>query len=58
MAHDLDQETTKISTSPNNFGDNKLDKSGELNESMTIAPSGKDEYTRTIHNVKGGNTSE
>ena len=58
MAHDLDQETDKITTSPDNFKDTKLDKSNELNESMTIDPSGRDEYTNTIHNVGGGNTNE
>lgn len=34
-------------------GDNKLDKSTELNESMTIAPSGKDEYENKIKNIGG-----
>lgn len=33
------------------FGDSKLDKSTELNSSMSISPSSPDEYTRTI----GGN---
>ena len=34
-------------------GDNKLDKSTELNETMTIAPSGKDEYENKIKNIGG-----
>lgn len=34
-------------------GDNKLDKSTELNETMTIAPSGQDEYENKIKNIGG-----
>ena len=34
-------------------GDNKLDKGVELNETMTIAPSGKDEYENKIKNIGG-----
>ena len=37
------------------YGDNKLDKSTELNESMSIAPSGSDEYTKKIHSLGGSN---
>ena len=36
------------------FGDTKLSKENELNESMTITPQAQDEYTTTIENL-GGN---
>ena len=32
------------------YGDDKLNKSSELNETMSIAPTSEDEYTRTIEN--------
>lgn len=38
-----------------NYGDNKLDKSDELNSSMSISNKVSDEYTRTIHNIGGAN---
>lgn len=34
-------------------GDNKLDKSSELNDTMTIIATGKDEYENTIKNIGG-----
>lgn len=45
------------SMSPSNFGDNKLNKSTELNDSMSIKNQSQDEYTRKIKNI-GGNQSE
>lgn len=36
------------------FGDEKLDKKEELNETMTVTQNAQDEYTRKIHNI-GGN---
>lgn len=36
------------------YGENRLDKSKELNETMTINESSRDEYTETLHNL-GGN---
>lgn len=47
------QEPTARSFTHANMGDNKLDKSVELNESMTIANSAQDEYTRKIFNIGG-----
>lgn len=38
----------------NNYGDDKLDKSQELNESMSIRESSPDDYTRKIRNLGGG----
>jgi len=37
------------------FKDNKLDKSRELNNNMTIKNSSQDEYTRIIKNIGGNN---
>lgn len=35
------------------YKDDKLDKSVELNETMTINQSSKDEYESTLHNLGG-----
>lgn len=35
------------------YKDEKLDKSKELNASMTIRQTAKDEYTRTLENLGG-----
>lgn len=35
------------------YGDEKVDKSSELNESMSIAPSSPDEYSRKIMSIGG-----
>lgn len=35
------------------FGDNKLSKSTELNESMSISDSSRDEYESKIHSLGG-----
>lgn len=37
------------------FGENKLDKSMELNDSMTIKETGKDDYSQTLHSLGGNN---
>lgn len=39
------------------FGDEKMNKNKELNETMSIANSSPDEYTRKIQSL-GGNTNE
>lgn len=36
-----------------NYGEDKADKSNELNESMTIKKTSPDEYTRKIMNIGG-----
>ena len=38
-----------------NYGEEKLDKSTELNETMTIANTNADDYTKKIHNLGGTN---
>lgn len=35
------------------YGDNKLNKSTELNETMTINENSRDSYTETLHNLGG-----
>ena len=35
------------------YQDDKLDKSNELNESMTISEASRDEYEQTIHSIGG-----
>lgn len=47
------QEPTTRSFTHANMGDNKLDKSVELNSSMSIADGAQDEYTRKIFNLGG-----
>lgn len=38
---------------PDSFGDNKINKSMELNSSMSIAAEGADEYEQRIRNLGG-----
>ena len=37
------------------YGSEKLDKSDELNKSMTIGEKPKDSYTKTVEDLRGGN---
>jgi len=37
------------------YGDDKLDKSAELNSSMSIEDKPMDEYERKLHNLGGSN---
>lgn len=53
MEHELYHEDTARSTVKSDFGDQKLDKSKELNESMTINESSRDEYEKKIHSLGG-----
>lgn len=53
MAHDLAQENTATSKMKSHYNDGKLDKSKELNDSMTISESGRDEYEKTIRSLGG-----
>ena len=47
--------TAKTFNSGGDFGMEKLSKANELNESMSIAPPGRDEYETTIWNIGGAN---
>lgn len=53
MAHELDQENERHSKMKSHFGDSKLDKSKELNESMTITKQEPDEFERTAKTLGG-----
>lgn len=55
MAHELEQENTATSKMKSDYNDTKLDKSKELNDSMTINESSRDEYEKTIHSIGGNN---
>lgn len=47
--------TAKTFNSGGDFGMDKLSKANELNDSMSIQPSGKDEYESKLWNIGGSN---
>lgn len=51
---DLQAENESRSMMKGSYNDHKLDKSNELNDSMTIDEASRDEYESTIHTL-GGN---
>ena len=51
----LEQTNDNRSMMKSSYGDQKLDKSNELNDSMTINKSSRDEYESTLHNIGGVN---
>lgn len=53
MDYNLESKNEMRSMMKGNYEDHKLDKSNELNESMTINPASRDEYERTISNLGG-----
>ncbi len=53
--NELEQKNETRSMMKTSFNDQKLDKSNELNESMTINESSRDEYESTLHNIGGVN---
>ena len=55
MTHDLEAENTAKSKMKSDYGDVKLDKSKELNDSMTISEASRDEYESTLHILGGKN---
>lgn len=50
----LEQTNETRSTMKGSYNDHKLDKSNELNDSMTINEASRDEYENTLHSL-GGN---
>ena len=50
---ELEQTNETRSMMKGSYQDNKLDKSNELNESMTISEASKDEYEQTLHTLGG-----
>jgi len=53
--NDLEQTNTTRSMMKGSYNDTKLDKSNELNDSMTLNESSRDEYENTLHNIGGSN---
>ena len=51
--NELEQTNETRSMMKGSYQDNKLDKSNELNESMTISEASRDEYEQTIHSIGG-----
>lgn len=51
--NDLEQKNTTRSMMSGNYGDNKMDKSNELNDSMTINEGSRDEFESTLHTLGG-----
>lgn len=50
---DLHAENENRGMMKSDYGDNKVDKSNELNESMTISEQSRDEYEQTVHTLGG-----
>ena len=53
IMHDLEQTNEARSMMKGSYQDHKLDKSNELNESMTINEASRDEYEQKIHSLGG-----
>ena len=51
---ELEQQNEMRGMMPGSYDDDRLDKSVELNDSMTINEASRDEYEQTIHNIGGG----
>ena len=52
----LEQKNETRSMMKGSYNDHRLDKSKELNESMTINENSRDEYENTLHSL-GGRTN-
>lgn len=55
--NDLEQKNDTRSMMKGSYNDHKLDKSAELNDTMTINEGSRDEFERTLHNIGGGNNN-
>jgi len=51
--NEIDQTNDARSMMKSDFKDTKLDKSNELNESMTINEQSRDEYENQLHTMGG-----
>nr|DAG12545.1 MAG TPA: hypothetical protein [Caudoviricetes sp.] len=49
------EQNERPSLMQSNYSDNKLDKSKELNERMSITQQAPDEYENKLHSIQGGN---
>ena len=54
---DLEATNETRSMMKGSYNDHKLDKSNELNDSMTLNETSRDEYEKTLHNIGGGNNA-
>lgn len=52
---DLEQNNENRGMMKGSYNDTRLDKSKELNDSMTINEGSRDEYEQTIHGIGGAN---
>ena len=55
MDYNLESGNEMRSMMKGNYEDHKLDKSNELNESMTIDTRSRDEYEQALSNIGGSN---
>ena len=53
--NELEKRNDNRSFMKGNYDDSRLDKSKELNESMTIQTTERDSYESKIHNLGGNN---
>ena len=51
--NELEQKNNTRSFMKGTYQDNKLDKSSELNDSMSIDEKSRDEYEQKLHNLGG-----
>lgn len=52
-----ENKNTTRSMMNGSYGDNKMDKSKELSDTMSIKPTSQDEYTRKINNIGGSSNA-
>ena len=51
--NELEQTNDTRSMMKGSYQDNKLDKSNELNDAMTISEASRDEFEQTLHTLGG-----
>lgn len=56
--NELEQTNETRNMMKSSFNDSKLDKSNELNDTMTLNEGSRDEYEKTLHNLGGGNNND
>ena len=55
--NDLEQTNNTRNMMKGSYSDKKLDKSNELNNSMTLNEGSRDGYESTLHNIGGRNNN-
>lgn len=53
----LEQTNETRSMMKGSYQDHKLNKSNELNDTMTINEGSRDEFEQTLHNIGGGSNN-